>query len=442
MKKIYERIRKLINEQIWVPDSEVKNKPRRMLLRFLRIISLGVQGFNEDKLTVRASALTYFTLLSIVPVLALGFGIAKGFGLDAVLEDEIAKNMAGQKEAMEYIISFTHSMLNSAKGGLVAGIGLALLLWSVMKLLMSIESAFNTIWEIEKARSYSRKFTDYFAIMLLSPILMIISSSSAVFLSTKITSATHQSALLEFAAPWVISIASIFPYIIVWILFTILYMVMPNTKVEFRSAVIAGIITGTAFQAFQGLYIYFQSSASRTSAIYGSFAALPLFLVWLQISWLLVLLGGEISYAVQNAGAKGSLVEEDEMSISFQRKIVLLISKVIIDRFSKAEKAIFAEEISEKTGVSLNSTNYILKRLTEVGIISKVITDNADKIAYQPALCISKIDIDKILTSYEKLGMSRESFLKKEEYGDFINTINNLFIENNTKNKTVLLRDI
>ena len=438
---IVKQIKDFINEGIWIPDLIQESKLKRILIRLLRILVLAMKGFKQDKLTVRASALTYFTMLSIVPVLALGFGIAKGFGLEAVLEDEIAKNMAGQKEAFEYIQTFTRSMLNTTKGGLIAGIGLGLLMWSVMKLLMSIENAFNTIWEVNKSRAFVRKFTDYFSIMLFAPILMILSSSATVFVTTQMSNLTEGSEMFEFATPMVVFLVRFMPYVIIWLLFTVLYMSMPNTSVNFKSALIAGIIAGTIFQSFQGLYIYFQASASRYNAIYGSFAALPLFLIWLQISWLVVLLGGEISYVIQNVKIKAGVIRNDEISIAYQKKLAVLVTKIIIDRFSKGEKPIQLEEIAQEIKIPVQTANYIVDRLMVSGIISAILIDK-NNISYQPAESINNIDVNKVIFAYEKQGTDKSDFINKKNFSNLIKILDDIPEKHKNSAENILIKDI
>ncbi len=412
MKKIKSLINFLKNE-LWSLDVENESKLKRRLIFLIRIVSLGLKGFRKDKLNIRASALTYFTLLSIVPVLALGFGIAKGFGLEAVLEDEIAKNLSGQQQVLDYILNFTRSLLGTASGGIIAGLGLILLLWSVIKLLSSIETTFNTIWDVKKSRNIIRKFTDYLAIMILGPIFMIIAGSVTVFLSSKIDNLQNNS-MFDFASPLFLKFAQIIPYIIIWTIFTILYLVMPNTKVRFKSAFIAGIIAGTGFQLFQHLYIYFQSGATRINAIYGSFAALPLFLIWLQSSWFLVLLGAEISFSVQNIKLKGTSILFEKLSISYQKKIALLLVHYLIDEFKEGRKAPHTEQISAKTSIPAQTVDYILSLLINAGIISKVIRN--DKIAFQPATDINNIDFAMVLNAFDQSGNDLSLLIKNKTF--------------------------
>ena len=439
MKKKIIKYRDFIKNELWTVDIDNASKPKRYIISLLRTISLGLKGFKEDKLNVRASALTYFTLLSIVPVLALGFGIAKGFGLEAVLEDELAKSMAGQEEAMNYILEFTRSMLGTAKGGLIAGLGFVLLLWSVIKLLSNIESSFNTVWDIKKPRGIVRKFTDYLTIMLLGPIFMILAGSATVFISAGL-SGFKDSTMFDFATPLFLKFAKIIPFIIIWLMFTLLYLVMPNTKVKFKSALIGGIIAGTMFQIFQGLYVYFQAGATRMNTIYGSFAALPLFLIWLQISWFVVLLGAEISFAVQNIKLKGASMQMQKLSISYQKKIALLLVRQLSEYFSKFEKAPTAQKLASKTEVPVYTVEFILKNLADAGIVSEVIIKNEP--CYQPATALENLSIAKVVNAYEETGNDFSYYIKGNMFKELESRLTAIKDHQYNSDKNVLLKDL
>lgn len=399
MKEKIEKIIKFIKSDIWeLKESELPPMKLRVV-RFFQFISLAVAGFRKDKLNLRASALTYFTMLSIVPVLALGFGIAKGFGLEAVLEDELAKGLASQKEVLNYILSFVRSMLDTAKGGLIAGIGLVVLLWSVMKLMGNIESAFNHVWAVKKSRAWYRKFTDYMSIVIVGTILMIMSGSVSVIIATQLR-AIAEGANISIVSLFFLQLAKIIPYLLSWLLFSLLYTVMPNAKVKTKSAMIAGIITSIVFGLFQLGYVEAQRYTTRINAIYGSFAALPLFLMWLQTSWFVILLGAEISFAVQNLKLKGDALEFKKFSFYYEKQIAIWIVKIVIDRFEKGEQAYTSKQISSVCKTPVYAVEKILDNLQKAKLISKI--DSDDEPFYQPAESINNINIVKVMKSYEQ----------------------------------------
>jgi len=231
---------------------------KSFLIKQLRIFLLTVRGFDEDKCLTRASSLTFYTLLSIVPVMAMLFGVAKGFGIEKLLKDELTKlviKLPEQKEVLTKVMEYAESLLETTRGGVVGGIGLALLFWSVIKVLSNIEASLNDIWEIKEARSWGRKFSDYLAVMLISPMLILVSSSATVFITSQITQLTEKIMLLGMLSPFIFLSFKLIPYVLVWILFTIIYVLMPNTRVNLKAGLVAGIIAGTIFQVVQWGYI-------------------------------------------------------------------------------------------------------------------------------------------------------------------------------------------
>ncbi len=281
-----------ISERIWQVRIEKINKRQGFFIKQLRIFSLAIKGFNEDDCLTKATALTFYTLFSIVPILALAFAIAKGFGFEKGLQDQIVSSYPQYKEILFNAFTYADKMLQNTKGGLIAGIGVLLLLWSVMKLLLSIENNFNQIWEIKRGRTWVRKVTDYLAIMIISPIFLIVSGGLTVAIQTKLGD-------FEFMSGATTILLKLFAYFLITCVFAILYLVLPNTKVNAKSAFIAGTISMILFQILQWAYIKFQIGANSMNAIYGTFAALPLFLIWVQYSWYIVLFGAELSFANQ-----------------------------------------------------------------------------------------------------------------------------------------------
>jgi len=235
---------------------------------------------------------------------------------------------------------------------------------------------------------------------------MILASSTTVFISSQLSNFS-QSTMFHFASPLFLKFANIIPFIIIWIIFTILYMIMPNTKVKFRSALIAGITAGTIFQIFQGLYIYFQAGATRINAIYGSFAALPLFLIWLQTAWFVVLLGAEISFAVQNVKLKGSGLLLQKLSINYQKKVALYLLIYIIDSFKKGSKAPNIQELSSVTRLPFDTTAFIMENMVKAGIINRI--HSKEKNTFQPATSLENLTISKVLNDYENFSYSTAS---------------------------------
>jgi membrane protein len=398
------KIIQFIKHDVWrIPLKEL-SPIHSFLIRQIRIFTVAFRGFAEDKIQLRSSALVIYTLLSIVPVFAMIFGIAKGFGFANKLQNQLMENFQGQEEVLNWLIKFANNMLNNTRGGVIAGIGLIVLFWSVMKVLGHTESAFNNIWQIKRSRTWFRKMSDYLSLMLIAPILIILSSSITVFITTRIESITEQVGLLGYLSPFISFLIRLIPYIITWLLFTLVYIIMPNTRVYFKSGLVAGIIAGTAFTVLQWAYIHFQVYLSGYSAIYGSFAALPLFIIWLKVSWLIVLLGAEISFANQNI--EKYEYESESLHINHYHRSILtfLITHLVVKNFEKGKPALTAEDIAHTLEIPIRIVRDILFDLTECGILSETTTEQPKEKAFQPALDIHKITIDYIIKKLEKKG--------------------------------------
>lgn len=402
-KKIITDIKKYIETDIWHADVNELPFYKSYFVKLLRIIIMAYRGFNEDSVQLRASALTYYTLLSIVPIVAMAFGIAKGFGMDEKLNELIIDKLSAHQDIMNQVIEFANRMLSNTKGGLIAGIGVALLFWSVLKVMGNIEESFNAIWGIKKGRTLIKKFTEYLSIMLLAPVLLILSSSLTVFISSTTKQIVNNVGVLQYINNELSFILGLSPYIIFWLLLTMIYMIMPNTKVKFKSALIAGVISGTLFVAVQWVYVTFQIGVVQFNAIYGSFAALPLFLVWLRISWIIVLFGAELSFVHQNVEQYILKDESSKISLSFKKKLSIYISHYVISKFYIGY-APTIDEIKQDLKLPFRLVASITEDLVDSNIFSRIEDDKYKVIKYQPAIDTSKITINYILLQLDKLG--------------------------------------
>jgi membrane protein len=408
-----------ITTDIWRVRLEDLPFGKSFLIKQLRIIILTLRGFDEDKCFFRASSLTFYTLLSIVPVAAMLFGIAKGFGFERILRKELFERFPGeaQQEVLTKVIEFAESMLEATKGGLIAGIGLVLLFWTVIKVLSHIEASLNDIWQIKGNRTWGRKFSDYLAVMILSPLLIIVSSSATVFITTQITQLTNEIKLLGMISPLIFLSFKLIPYVLIWILFTVIYVLMPNTKVNLKSGIVAGIVAGTIFQVVQWAYISFQVGTAKYNAIYGSFAALPLFLMWVQISWWVVLFGAELSFANQNVGTYEYEPDSHKVSLAFKKVLILQISHLLIKNFEKGDRPFTDTEISNRLKMPIRLVHNILNDLVESRVVAETRTREDQKFGYQPARDINTLTIKFVIDAIEQNGTNSIPVAKNEEFG-------------------------
>jgi membrane protein len=418
---------------------------KSFLIKQLRVFILTVRGFDEDKCFFRASSLTFYTLLSIVPVMAMLFGVAKGFGFDTLLKNELRQLVAklpGQEEVLNKVIQYAESLLETTKGGVIAGIGLVLLFWSVIKVLSNIENSLNDIWEIKEPRTWGRKFSDYLAVMLISPTLILISSSATIFVTTQITQLTTKIELLGMISPLIYLSFKLIPYVLVWILFTVIYVLMPNTKVNFKAGLVAGIIAGTIFQIVQWGYISFQVGVARYNAIYGSFAALPLFLLWVQLSWWVVLFGAELSFADQNVGTYEYEPDSNKVSPAFKKVLTLQIAHLLIKNFASGQKPLTDTEISAQLRAPIRLVHSILFDLVESRLVSETTTRVDKKFGYQPARDINTLTITSVIDAIEQNGTNNIPVVKNEEFEALSDAIQKFKDVMETSPANKLLKDI
>ena len=412
-KNILSRIIHFIAVDIWqIRFSELSGK-KLFFTRSLMTIVLAVRRFIEDKCILRASALTIYSLLSAVPVIAVALGIAKGFGFEAVLETQITERLQGQPEIATWLIGFAHSLLKEAGRGIIAGVGIVLLFWAVIRMLSNIENSFNDIWSVKKGRNIGRRLSDYLAIMLISPILLIMPGSITIAISGHV----QEMPMLAAVSPFILSMLRFTSYIAIWTLFTFIYFSVPNTNVNLKSALLGGIIAGTAYQFLQWGYVNLQMGVARFSAIYGTFAALPLFLIWLQISWLIVLFGAEISFAHQNAETYE--FESDFLRIShFHKKLLSLrIVHLLVKNFSCGEKPLTAIQISHKLKTPIHLISKILYELAESNIVYEV-KINEKTIAFSPAQSLEALTIGNVIERLEKRGSDNVPIAETKELNE------------------------
>lgn len=436
------KIIQFVTTDIWHIEFRNISWRKSFFLRQLRVVILAFRGFKEDKLQLRASALTLYSILAIVPVLALVFAIAKGFGFDTLLQDQLFTRFPGQQEVLVKAIEFAKTLLAKTRGGVIAGIGIIVLYWAVIKVLGHIEQSFNAIWNVTKARSLWRKFSDYLTIMLICPVLVILSSSATIFITTQITRIVERITLLGFFSPLIYISFKLIPYVLIWLLFTFIYLIMPNTKVRVGSGVVAGIVAGTIYQVLQIVYIHFQFLLSKYNAIYGSFAALPLFLIWLQASWLIVLFGAEIAFAHQNNENFEFEQVTQKISFSLKKRLALQVAHLLVTNFARAEKPITARQISAAIKIPLRLVQLCLLDLVASKIVSETDSGTGEASVFQPGLDINLITIGYVIHALEHIGTDQLPIPHTSE-SDVINQSMKSFeaaIETHPDNR--LLKDI
>jgi membrane protein len=319
------------------------------------------------------------------------------------LQQELLDNFSAQQEVVQQIITFAQNLLDNTKGGMIAGIGVIVLFWAVIKVLSHIENSFNHIWDV-RSRRLVRKLSDYLTIMLICPVLVIMSGSVTVFITSRLSAMSGQYELLQMVGPAIYVGLKLAPYALIWVLFTLIYIIMPNTRVRFDAALLAGLIAGSTYQIVQALYIHFQIIVAKYNAIYGSFAALPLFLLWLQISWTIVLIGAEISHAYQHSQEADGLPGGNALSVSRSRFLALLICRHVVRRFHRNEPPQTARQVAEALSLAPVLVDKLTDLLVQGKILARTVGDIGDVQSLQPARDVGGLTVQSVITALENVG--------------------------------------
>lgn len=387
--------------------SEWRNPVVRWFVQQYRLLFYTARGLLEHGTIVRSAALTFYTLMSLVPIVAVVFAVVKGFGLADGLVDNLYSLFPQNPEIIDYVVNFAEKALARTQGGVVAVVALVTLFWAVIRVFSSIESAFNNIWEVKVERSITRQFTDYIAVVMIVPVLWIVAYAVGNFAQR----------MLGFDGSWYYELLSrLASMLIIWAMFTILYIIIPNTKVKFKSALMAGIIAGTLFLVFQWGYIYLQRWMTSYNAIYGSFAALPLLLIWLQTSWQILLFGGELSFAYQNVARFGQERESLLISYDERRKVLLAVMLAVIRRFREQGGATPADVIRARLDLPTRIVNDVLFQLVQAGqLIAVPSGDGEREVAFAPAHEITTLTVYGVLEAVERAGQTTVDLVQSPE---------------------------
>jgi len=392
---------RFLQVDIWRAKESDLPAVKRICYMVLKTAMLTIRFFTTKRVVNQASALTYSTLLAIVPILAVVFAIARGFGYNKYIEVWFRDAFSSQPQVSEVIIGFVNSYLVHTKSGIFLGVGLIFMLYTVMMLVNNIEVTFNEIWQVKKKRSIFRTITDYLAMFFLFPILIVISSGISLFLATMADSMAGFQ-LLGWAVKGLIDLS---PYILMSLMFIGLYVFMPNTHVKVKNAIVPGILAGIAMQLVQFFYIHSQIWVTGYNAIYGSFAALPLFMLWVQISWTICLFGAELTYTSQNLDYYDYDAKTDDISHRYQLMLAALLMSHVCSRFAEGKSALTADDLRSRTGLPIRIVNDLLYKLMEAGLLIEVSSDEKGEASkFVPAESLDNLNLGVMVDRLEAQG--------------------------------------
>mgnify|MGYP002399474713 CR=1 FL=1 len=431
-----------LSSDIWKTPLDQLSAKKVYLLRQFRIVYLLYKSIRTDGIYIKASALTFFTMLSVIPMVALAFGIAKGFGLQDELRAEIITQFHNQEQVMAWILDFANNTLEQTSGGWLAGIGVALLFYTVGQLLTYVESTFNSIWKVEQTRVWYRQITDYLAVIILVPVLFIASSSATVVVNTRLSEILENHQVLESLKPLITFLFQLTPYILMSAIATAAFLVMPNTRVRIRSAVVAGLLTGIALQVIQILYIQMQIGATRLGTLYGSFAAIPLMMIWVQMSWVVVLIGAQLSFYLQNITRHEFEFDVQTVSPKQKKRLSLLIMHTLVKDFIKGNKPRGSEDISIELSLPVRSVRESLIALRDATLITEVYEEVHDRFLYQPATDINKMTLSYVLEKLDNSGSTHKNVINNTDYRKIDAALTKLEAQVAASETNILLRDM
>ena len=392
---------KFFQTDIWRINQGDVSPVKFLLLEIAKKLLLAIRFFTTKGVLQKASALTYSTLLAIVPITAVVFAIARGFGYSKYIEVWFRDAFESQPQVAEVIIGFVNSYLVHTKSGVFLGIGLIFMLYTVLMLVSNVEDAFNEIWQVKKPRSIFRTFTDYLAMFFLFPIIIVLTSGISIFMAT-IANSMPDFLLL---GPTLRFLIDLIPYVLMSGMFMALYIFMPNTHVKPINALFPGILAGFAMQGLQIFYIHSQIFLSSYNAIYGSFAALPLFMLWTQISWTICLFGAELCYTNQNLDYYDYDANAGEISHRYKILLCSLLMSRICKRFADGGKPYTLVELREETTIPIRFVTDLVYELIDAELLIEITNDEkGEDSRFVPAMDTRNLTLGTMIDRLESYG--------------------------------------
>ena len=407
MNKRLQQIREFIQYDLWrQPHMEIHAPKKRWLYRFLQTIILVARGFKDQVLVVRANSLSFALLFAFIPMMALIYAIARGFGFEEIVKSTISSSFLAEANVAPVLLEWIERYLETARDGLFVGIGLIVLIWAVYAFFNMLENSFNSIWNVKQSRSFTRRMTNYVMTLLLVPVLVVVTSGISIFLNSTEVLAS----VLDGIVPIRKFMLRFLPFVATAGVFTWIFIAIPNTKVKFSSAIIPGILMGLLYQVVQALSMYLVVLFARMSIVYGAFSAIPLVLIWLHITCWLLLVGAELAFAIQNNDLFAYEKDIKNMSRRYKDYVMLYLLSVIIRRFEAGESPQTAQEMAAENQLPIRLVQQVLSRLEETVIVRRVYVEDEEEQAFIPALDTKSITVEMVIGRISAQGT--EEFLQ------------------------------
>lgn len=350
-----------------------RTKPLRSILnKIIRIYYFSVKSFISNECNLKSALLTFYTLISMVPLLAIIFSIAKGFGFEEFLQKQLLETFKEQQDVISFATRFAYAFISQIESETIIGVGFLFLFFTVFGLFGTIENTLNTIWNVKKYRGLLRRTINYVITLIVFPIFFIATTGITLFINAEVSVRAQQYEFLKYFSEYVLPVLKYAPYVVMCLLFSFIYIYTPNSKIYYKSRIFAGILAGAFFQFWQIIYIDFQVDISSYSIVYGSFAALPLFLIWMQVNFLIFLFGAEIAAQTENDRFFKTVSINDRFTMITQKQLALIVLHEITSNFLKGEGAHSIDQISKQLGISLLDARQALHTLEKANIIAEI----------------------------------------------------------------------
>ncbi|MCZ6499870.1 MAG: YihY/virulence factor BrkB family protein [Gammaproteobacteria bacterium] len=385
-----ERIKNLADEALWNPTVDKSTAITHRLLRLLRLPYALARDMASGALRLRAMSLVYTTMLSIVPLLALSFSVLKGLGVHKKLEPLLFKffEPLGERgaEMTEQVIGF----VDNVKGSVLGSVGLLFLVWIAFSMVQKVEDSFNYVWQVEKPRSLARRFSEYISVILIGPVVMVF--ALGMIASINNTALVQKLAEIEPFGTTLIMVGNLAPYLLIVLLFSFVYAFVPNTSVKIRAALGGGAIAGVLW-AFTGeLFASFVANTGSRAAIYSGFAIVLVALIWLYLSWLILLLGAQISFYIQRPEYKRHGRQQIEPVGQLREGLALTVMINVAQSFRDNASQWSVNSLASKLDIPATALGPVVNRLLASGMLA--ITEHEKLL---PGSEISRIRIADIL---------------------------------------------
>ena len=394
MKQQFQHFREFVQYDLWRhPHVKTQDPKKRLWYRVLQTVILVARGFKNQALVVRANSLSFSLLFAFIPMLALIYAIAKGFGFEEMVSQQLAGSFLAEANVAPVLLEWVERYLETARGGLFVGIGLVVLIWAVYAFFNMLENSFNSIWNVKKTRSFARRMTNYVMTLLLVPILVVVTSGISIFLNSTEILASVLSAI----EPLRKFMLRFIPFVATSAVFTWIFTAIPSTQVKFSSAIIPGVLMGFLYQVVQALSMFLVVLFTRMSIVYGAFSAIPLVLIWLHITCWLLLIGAELAFAIQNNELFAYERDLETISPRYKDYVMLYLLSVIIRRFEQGDQPETAHEMATANQLPIRLVQQLLARLEETNIVRRVLSEQEEDPAFVPAMDTHQITVETVL---------------------------------------------